>query len=86
MDGNGEITLEELKEVLCGEEDDEDIKSLIKQVDKNGDGQINFDEFKDMMLTLYRRNSMMCPPISQGVNQCIGANVLMEHKQELVEI
>ena len=60
LDGNGEITLDELRQILGGDEDDENLKDLIKAVDKNGDGQINFEEFKDMMITLYKRNSMLC--------------------------
>ena len=59
LDGNGEITFDELRQVLGGDEEDEDIKKLIEAVDKNGDGQINFEEFKDMMITLYKRNSML---------------------------
>lgn len=60
LDGNGEITFDELKEVIGSDEEDT-IKDIIKQVDKNGDGQINFDEFKDMMIALYKRNSIISP-------------------------
>ncbi|CAI2386109.1 unnamed protein product [Moneuplotes crassus] len=81
LDGNGEITLEELKEVLCGDEDDEDIKNLIKKVDKNGDGQINFEEFKDMMLTLYRRNSMISPGLGKEMNSSLGVTALLENRR-----
>ena len=81
LDGNGEITLEELKEVLWGDEDEEDIKNLIKQVDKNGDGQINFEEFKDMMLTLYRRNSMMWATNYKGMNPSLGIQALLDERR-----
>jgi Ca2+-binding EF-hand superfamily protein len=51
LDGNGEITLDELREVL-GDDDENSLIDLIKSVDKNGDGQINFEEFKNMMKVL----------------------------------
>ncbi|CAI2359896.1 unnamed protein product [Moneuplotes crassus] len=83
LDGNGEITLDELREVLCGDEDDEDIRNLIKKVDKNGDGQINFEEFKDMMLTLQyiKRNSMVSPEIGKGINSSLGVTALLENRR-----
>lgn len=79
LDGNGQITLDELREVLGGDEDDEDIKQLISQVDKDGDGQINFDEFKDMMVTLYRRNSMITESNSSLIN--LGIAGLFEERR-----
>jgi len=54
QDGNGAITLDELKQIL---EDDtmEEIlegrtsEELLHEVDKNGDGSIDFEEFMEMM-------------------------------------
>ena len=34
---------------------DEEWHRLIEDFDKNGDGMINFDEFKRMMITLHQR-------------------------------
>ena len=58
-DGNGNITAQEIKEVLGGhvsEFDEELWNSLIKEVDENGDGEIQFDEFSTMM-TRFLENS-----------------------------
>mmetsp|Transcript_4749 Transcript_4749/g.11196 ORF Transcript_4749/g.11196 Transcript_4749/m.11196 type:complete len:502 (+) Transcript_4749:15-1520(+) len=53
-DGNGKITATELRQVLLsGSIDDvanaQQIQDLVKDVDKNGDGEIDFDEFVEMM-------------------------------------
>jgi len=48
-DGNGLIDNEELGKVL-EEEDMEKVKKLIEEVDTDGDGHINFDEFRRAML------------------------------------
>mmetsp|Transcript_40526 Transcript_40526/g.35961 ORF Transcript_40526/g.35961 Transcript_40526/m.35961 type:complete len:149 (+) Transcript_40526:87-533(+) len=51
-DGNGFITPQELKEVLGSHLSDKDQKifeDLIKDVDQNGDGLIDYDEFISMM-------------------------------------
>ncbi|CAD7704874.1 unnamed protein product, partial [Ostreobium quekettii] len=52
-DGNGSISREELRQVMCSlgmkltlEEEDE----MISEADQNGDGEIDYDEFKKMML------------------------------------
>lgn len=52
-DGNGKISREELEEVL-GEDDglSDDLRTVIEiisEVDENGDGEIDFDEFTHMM-------------------------------------
>ena len=48
-DGNGEITMEELKAMMGDvSADDSAWRALIKQVDKNGDGRINRSEFEGM--------------------------------------
>jgi calcium-dependent protein kinase len=47
LDGNGIITLDEIKEVLGAacDVDDKVWKKVIKEVDDNNDGVIQFDEF-----------------------------------------
>ncbi|CAE8643016.1 unnamed protein product [Polarella glacialis] len=52
-DGNGKISREELAQVLA---DDtvkasfaKDMEAMMKEVDINGDGEIDFDEFMTMM-------------------------------------
>ena len=43
-DGSGKITAEELKQILGGDENSGDAKiwkDLIKEVDKNGDGEVS---------------------------------------------
>lgn len=52
IDGNGTITAEELRGVLGESEDQEDVtwQELIQMADKDGDGQIDLSEFKEMML------------------------------------
>merc|ERR1719453_1017300 len=51
-DGGGTISTEEIREVLSvGQNLSEDIvNQIIKQVDENGDGEISYDEFAQMML------------------------------------
>ena len=51
-DGSGSITPDEIKKVLFSAENkipNSVIESVIKQVDANGDGQISFEEFTQMM-------------------------------------
>ena len=53
-DGSGTITKDEIKEVL-GFDSSIDMKlidNIIKEVDENGDGEIQFDEFCHMMKKL----------------------------------
>jgi calcium-binding protein CML len=53
LDENGQITPRELKHVLGNknkEIQDEDWEKLVEEFDRDGDGMINFDEFKRMML------------------------------------
>ncbi len=47
-DGSGSVTTEELKDALgVGKQIDEDVwKDVIGEVDVNGDGEIDFEEFK----------------------------------------
>jgi calcium-dependent protein kinase len=53
LDGNGYITLDELKESMPIEITSKiEWRELIEEVDKDGDNQISFQEFKDMMQKL----------------------------------
>jgi len=51
-DGGGSISTEEIKQVLSFGQNLEEsvVNEIIKQVDANGDGEISFDEFAEMML------------------------------------
>jgi Ca2+-binding EF-hand superfamily protein len=52
-DGSGIISPEEIKEVLSfggtNQLSKASIDAIVKQVDENGDGEISFEEFVDMM-------------------------------------
>lgn len=52
LDHNGRITIDELKQVMGGEEKLEDNfwKALFEDADLNGDGEIDLEEFKALML------------------------------------
>ena len=53
LDGNGFITLDELKESMPIEITSKlEWRELIEEVDKDGDNQISFEEFKEMMQKL----------------------------------
>lgn len=50
--GNGFIDREELRKVMQSLNEslsEEELDAMIKEADKNGDGQISFEEFKVMM-------------------------------------
>eukprot|EP00927_Polykrikos_kofoidii_P083656 TRINITY_DN8618_c0_g1_i1.p1 TRINITY_DN8618_c0_g1~~TRINITY_DN8618_c0_g1_i1.p1 ORF type:complete len:1007 (+),score=193.25 TRINITY_DN8618_c0_g1_i1:113-3133(+) len=50
QDGDGEITISELVNGrLLGNLSEDEIKHLIKDLDQNGDGKVDFEEFSDMM-------------------------------------
>ena len=53
-DNTGKITIEEIMKVLKLENDnpesEEKAKQILKGIDKNGNGQINYNEFLDMMV------------------------------------
>jgi len=55
-DGGGSISTDEIKQVLSfGQSLDEKVvNDIIKQVDANGDGEISFEEFAEMM----KKNTM----------------------------
>lgn len=51
-DGNGTITLEELKETLSSDDlllDESELEKIISDIDKNDDGMIDYKEFLEMM-------------------------------------
>ena len=51
-DNNNEISHDELKKALNqsgGKYTDKQIAKMIRKIDTNGDGSINFEEFKEMM-------------------------------------
>lgn len=56
-DNNGLISAEELQRVLgklgCGNCSVKECRKMIKGVDRDGDGFVNFEEFKDMMSVGY---------------------------------
>ena len=55
QDGNGFISRQELRQVLLnlGEKlQDEEIEYLINDIDIDGDGQINYEEFYIMMTSV----------------------------------
>lgn len=49
-DGSGYITKDELVAALKDREDDLDIDQILAEVDKDNDGRIDYEEFRDMML------------------------------------
>jgi Ca2+-binding EF-hand superfamily protein len=51
-DGGGSISTDEIKQVLSFGQNLEEsvVNDITKQVDANGDGEISFDEFAEMML------------------------------------
>eukprot|EP00826_Nyctotherus_ovalis_P049522 TRINITY_DN599_c0_g2_i2.p2 TRINITY_DN599_c0_g2~~TRINITY_DN599_c0_g2_i2.p2 ORF type:complete len:208 (-),score=83.79 TRINITY_DN599_c0_g2_i2:109-732(-) len=51
-DGDGQITVDEIKEVLGGS--DEMVAEIVRSADLDGDGQISFSEFTQMMVKLYK--------------------------------
>lgn len=57
-DGSGAISAKELKHVLqaIGEPlSDDEVKEFMKAADKDGDGEVNYDEFAAMMIAPTRR-------------------------------
>jgi calcium-binding protein CML len=57
LDQNGEITPRELKHILGNNGQnirEEEWENIIAEFDVNADGQINFEEFKAMMVKLHR--------------------------------
>jgi len=54
VDGDGKITTKEIQQVLGTE----DAKALIDEVDKNGDGEVDYDEF----ISMWRKKEGEAPP------------------------
>jgi calcium-dependent protein kinase len=55
QDGSGCITADEIKKVLGGNSigiEEEEWDKIVDEVDENGDGEISFQEFKDMIYLL----------------------------------
>lgn len=62
LDANGQITPRELKHILGAKNadiKDEDWEMIIAEYDKNGDGMINFSEFKNMMFNIHHRRQSL---------------------------
>ena len=59
QDGNGFITIEELKEVIpmSGDNHVDLWDEMMKEVDHDGDNQISFAEFKEMMTKFSNKNT-----------------------------
>ena len=58
-DGSQLLSVDEIKKALGlieGNEDNDVIKNIIKEIDLNGDGQISFDEFKQLMLKVVKKD------------------------------
>ena len=56
-DGSGKISGDEINKLLSGEEfkdiyTPEQLAEAIAEVDKNGDGEIDFEEFMEMMKSI----------------------------------
>lgn len=53
-DGSGKISVDELKQILQGEDmnnlvTSDVLEGYLKEVDSNGDGELDFSEFQEMM-------------------------------------
>ena len=58
LDNSGKISVEEIAEIFkkgkSKPEDIEAFQNIIKDADKNGDGEISFKEFKDLMMKFFK--------------------------------
>ena len=56
-DGSQLLSMDEIKKALgiIEGEDNDVIKGIIKEIDLNGDGEISFDEFRQLMLKVVRK-------------------------------
>ena len=52
-DKSGTISINEIKGILGGEDRDSQFEDIIKEVDMNGDGEIDINEFTMMMAKVY---------------------------------
>ena len=64
-DENGLLSVDEIKSFFGG--DEKTWKKVLKEVDKNGDGEVDFEEFKTMM-------------ISFDPNEIVGENTIVGGK------
>ena len=55
-DGNGRITVDDLEKVFKGspEINDEILREMIEEGDENGTGEIGYNEFKKLMLSIQK--------------------------------
>jgi len=51
-DHSGAISIKELKEALGVNLSEADWKEIIAEADENGDGEISFEEFKNLMMKM----------------------------------
>lgn len=61
-DGNGHISAAELRHVMTslGEKmNEEEVDEMIREADVDGDGQINYQEFIKMMVSLFGSISIL---------------------------
>lgn len=56
-DGGGTISSDEIKEILCqGQNIDDNVwNEVIREVDEDGNGEIDFEEFESMMTKLLQK-------------------------------
>jgi calcium-dependent protein kinase len=66
LDNNGRITMSEIRYVLrgtgAGLQEPEEWRAIIKEIDKDGDGEISFPEFNEMMQNLLVMTTNTNPP------------------------
>lgn len=61
QDGSGAISIDELKEVmkkLGNDTSQSDLQSMVNEIDKNGDGEIDFNEFIILMSNKFEDSNL----------------------------
>lgn len=64
LDNNGRITMKEIRNVLRGSgaaTEPEEWRKIIADIDKDGDGEISFPEFNEMMQNLLNLTNAQPP-------------------------